>query len=52
LFTHIHPITIIIIWVPFALYMLYWGMSYLPGQSSAIYLPVSFLIGVFRLDLR
>lgn len=45
-FTHIHPVVIIIIWVPFALYMLYWGITYLPEQANAAYLPVGFLLGV------
>ena len=46
-FTHVHPITIIIIWLPFSLYMLYWGLSYLSSQPTPDYLPVCFLIGLF-----
>jgi dihydroceramide fatty acyl 2-hydroxylase len=46
-FTHVHPITIIVIWVPFSMYMLYWGYSLQPVGSSLAYMPAGFLIGLF-----
>ncbi len=46
-FTHIHPAVIIIIWVPYALYMLYWAYTLRPAQGSLAYLPVGFLAGLF-----
>lgn len=46
-FTHIHPIVIILIWVPFSIYMLYWGYLLRPAQGDLLYLPVAFLIGLF-----
>ena len=33
-FTHVHPITIIIIWVPFSFYMLEWGVNARPAGSD------------------
>jgi len=46
-FTHVHPITIIVIWVPFALYMLYRGYLLRPVNSSLAYLAAGFLVGLF-----
>jgi sterol desaturase/sphingolipid hydroxylase (fatty acid hydroxylase superfamily) len=46
-FTHVHPITIIVIWVPFSLYMLYWAYSLHPAGTSLAYLPFGFLLGLF-----
>jgi sterol desaturase/sphingolipid hydroxylase (fatty acid hydroxylase superfamily) len=46
-FTHVHPITIILIWVPFSLYMLFWGYSLRPAQASLAYMVEGFLIGLF-----
>ena len=46
-FTHIHPITIIVLWVPFAFYMLYWGISLHPAHTNFLYLPVCFAGGLF-----
>lgn len=47
LFTHVHPATIVVIWVPFILYMLYWGTLIRPAGESLVYLPVAFLTGLF-----
>lgn len=46
-FTHIHPAVIIVIWVPFSLYMFYWGYLLRPAGVSLAYLPVVFLVGLF-----
>ena len=46
-FTHVHPLTIITIWVPFSLFMLYWGYSLRAGQAGLAYLPIGFVLGLF-----
>jgi sterol desaturase/sphingolipid hydroxylase (fatty acid hydroxylase superfamily) len=46
-FTHVHPIVIIVIWVPFALYMLFWGYILRPVNSGLAYLAEAFLMGLF-----
>ncbi len=46
-FTHVHPITIIVIWVPYALYMLYWGYSLRPAGAGLGYMFAAFLTGLF-----
>jgi dihydroceramide fatty acyl 2-hydroxylase len=45
-FTHIHPITIIIIWTPIIGYFFYWGYSLRGAGESLAYLPLSFLVGL------
>ncbi len=45
-FTHVHPAVIIIIWVPYALYMFYWGYSMRSAQTGWVYLPAGFLAGM------
>ena len=45
-FTHVSPITIIVIWVPFIFYMLYWGISMRPAQDNLLYMPAGFLLGL------
>lgn len=45
-FTHVHPITIIIIWVPIILYSLFWGYTLRPAGGGWAYLPEAFLIGL------
>ena len=44
-FTHVHPITIIVIWVPYAIYMFYLGYAMSAPGANLAYLPLSFLIG-------
>lgn len=47
-FTHISPITIIIIWLPFAAYMLLGEVAAgIERQQSLWYLPAAFLVGLF-----
>ncbi len=45
-FTHVHPITIIIIWVPYAVYMLYTGIAMNDPRSNLATVSLSFLIGL------
>jgi sterol desaturase/sphingolipid hydroxylase (fatty acid hydroxylase superfamily) len=46
-FTHVHPITIIVIWVPFSFYMLDWGVRARPAASDLSYIPACFLVALF-----
>ena len=46
-FTHISPITVIVIWLPFAGYMLGRGIAYRPADASWLFIPAAFLIGLF-----
>ena len=45
-FTHVSPITIIVIWVPFVFYMLYRGISDRPSEGDLLYVPAGFLVGL------
>jgi sterol desaturase/sphingolipid hydroxylase (fatty acid hydroxylase superfamily) len=44
-FTHVHPLTVILIWVPVSIGMLYWGLTLRPVGASPAYLVEGFLIG-------
>ncbi len=46
-FTHVHPITVILIWAPVSLALLVWGYLVRPPSASLLYLPAGFLIGAF-----
>jgi sterol desaturase/sphingolipid hydroxylase (fatty acid hydroxylase superfamily) len=46
-FTHISPITIIVIWLPFAIYMFVRGFLEKPAGASLAFIPAAFLIGLF-----
>jgi sterol desaturase/sphingolipid hydroxylase (fatty acid hydroxylase superfamily) len=46
-FTHISPITIIVIWLPFAIYMFVRGFLERPAGASLAFIPAAFLIGLF-----
>ena len=46
-FTHISPITVVVIWLPFAGYMLGRGIAYRPADASWLFIPAAFLIGLF-----
>ena len=46
-FTHISPITVIVIWLPFSAYMLGRGIFERPVGASLWFIPVAFLIGIF-----
>ncbi|MEA4906779.1 MAG: fatty acid hydroxylase [Chloroflexi bacterium] len=45
-FTHVHPITIIILWTPIIIGSFYWGYSLHPAQGGLLYLPVGFISGM------
>ena len=45
-FTHISPITVIVIWLPLAIYFTWVAVSNLQGQSGW-FIPVGILIGLF-----
>jgi sterol desaturase/sphingolipid hydroxylase (fatty acid hydroxylase superfamily) len=45
-FTHISPITVIVIWLPIAIYFTWTAISNLQGQSGW-FIPVGILIGLF-----
>ena len=44
-FTHVHPITIIVIWVPYSIYMFTSGLALSGPRSGLAALPLSFLVG-------
>lgn len=46
-FTHITPLAIVIIWLPFAGYMLGSGIVYRPAETAWPFIPLAFLIGLF-----
>ena len=46
-FTHISPITVVVIWLPFAGYMLGRGITLRPTDASWLFIPAAFLIGLF-----
>jgi sterol desaturase/sphingolipid hydroxylase (fatty acid hydroxylase superfamily) len=46
-FTHITPTAVLIIWLPFAAYMLARGILLRPAQASGWFLPLAFFIGFF-----
>jgi len=46
-FTHIHPLVVLIIWFPVAAFFMYMAIAgHVPGTSAA-YIPVSFVVGLF-----
>ena len=44
-FTHIHPVVVLIIWVPVATYFLITGILNSPG-GTAVHVPIGFLLGM------
>ncbi len=46
-FTHIHPVVIVIIWLPIAVYFMTRAVMTRSAGVSAIYLPAGFLVGLF-----
>ena len=48
-FTHISPVVVVIIWLPVAAYFLPSGNHSSPGNNPAVYIPLSFLAGLFIL---
>ncbi len=50
-FTHVHPVVVLIIWLPVAAYFLLAEVARMDTGSSWLYLPVAFLLGIFVLTL-
>ena len=46
-FTHISPITVTVIWLPFIIFMLVKGIVERPAGASAWFIPAAFVIGIF-----
>lgn len=46
-FTHISPITITVIWLPFSAYMLARGILDRPAKVSAWFIPAAYFLGIF-----
>lgn len=46
-FTHISPVTIVIVWLPIAAYFLLSGAAAEPGVARSAVLPLGFLLGLF-----
>jgi dihydroceramide fatty acyl 2-hydroxylase len=46
-FTHISPVTVVVIWLPFAVYMMARGIVFRPAGASWFFIPAAFLIGLF-----
>jgi sterol desaturase/sphingolipid hydroxylase (fatty acid hydroxylase superfamily) len=46
-FTHISPITVTVIWLPFAAYFFWRGIAETPAGMSVLYVPVGFILGLF-----
>ena len=45
-FTHVHPVVVLVIWIPYALAMLYWGAALRPAGTGPLYLAGCFLVGM------
>src|SRR4030067_2892797 len=46
-FTHIHPVVIVILWLPVAVYFMTRAVITQVAGVSALYLPAGFLLGMF-----
>ncbi|TLN21570.1 fatty acid hydroxylase [bacterium] len=46
-FTHISPITVLIIWLPVGLYFLVRAILIVPAGTSDAFIPLAFLLGLF-----
>lgn len=46
-FTHVHPVVVLVIWLPYAVVMLDWGFASRPPQAGMAYLLGCFLVGLF-----
>jgi dihydroceramide fatty acyl 2-hydroxylase len=46
-FTHISPVVIVIIWLPVAIFFMVRAILTRPAGSSALFIPVGFLLGLF-----
>ncbi|MCX6028334.1 MAG: sterol desaturase family protein [Chloroflexi bacterium] len=46
-FTHISPVTVLVIWLPVAIFFLVRGIIRLPAGASALVIPAGVLLGIF-----
>ena len=46
-FSHISPVTIVVIWLPIAVFFLVWSIIKAPAGIFSFYIPIGFLIGLF-----
>jgi hypothetical protein len=46
-FTHISPVTVIVMWLPIAVFLLVYAVLKAPGVSFPAFIPLGFLIGLF-----
>jgi sterol desaturase/sphingolipid hydroxylase (fatty acid hydroxylase superfamily) len=46
-FTHIHPVVVLIIWLPVVVGFLAFAIFSRPGGLSPLYIPAAFLVGLF-----
>ena len=46
-FSHISPITVLVIWLPVALFFLIWSIAHAPAGGFPVVIPLGFLVGLF-----
>lgn len=46
-FSHISPVTVVVIWLPVALFFLVRSIVLTPGEGIPLFIPVAFLSGIF-----
>lgn len=46
-FTHISPVTVVVIYLPVAIYFFYRGIVLLPSEDRWVVIPIGFLAGLF-----
>jgi sterol desaturase/sphingolipid hydroxylase (fatty acid hydroxylase superfamily) len=46
-FTHISPVTIVVVWLPIAILFLVYAAMTAPGSAFPVYIPLGFLSGLF-----
>ncbi|HOE03265.1 MAG TPA: sterol desaturase family protein [Anaerolineaceae bacterium] len=46
-FSHISPITVLVIWLPVALFFLIWSIAHAPAGAFPVVIPLGFLVGLF-----
>jgi sterol desaturase/sphingolipid hydroxylase (fatty acid hydroxylase superfamily) len=46
-FSHISPITVLVIWLPVALFFLVWSIVHAPAGAFPVFIPLGFLVGLF-----
>jgi hypothetical protein len=46
-FSHISPIAVVVIWLPVAIFFLIRSIVKIPAFTSAVFIPLGFLLGIF-----